>query len=120
TVGGGVVALAMGGEHHTKMAQACGRWILKNSFNSYNRRRQRDDRYHYSAYYCSQAMFQLGGKYWEEFFPPFQKTLLENQHADGSWDAESAHDTAFGNIYTTSLVVLSLTPPYQLLPIYQR
>jgi hypothetical protein len=120
TVGGGVVALAMGGEHHTEMAQACGRWILKNPFDRYNRRRQRDDRYHYSAYYCSQAMFQLGGKFWEQFYPPFQETLLENQNSDGSWDPESAHDGGIGNVYTTALVVLSLTPPYQILPIYQR
>jgi hypothetical protein len=120
TVGGGVIALAMAGEHHTRMGEACGRWILENPFDRYNRRRQKDDRYHYSAYYCSQAMFQLGGKFWEEFYPPFQETLLENQNRDGSWDPESAHDGYVGNTYTTALIVLSLTPPYQILPIYQR
>jgi len=120
TVGGGIVALAMGGEHHTEMAQAGGRWILKHPFTHYNRRQQSDDRYHYSAYYCSQAMFQLGGKYWERFYPDLQKVLLTNQQRDGSWDREARHDGQFGNVYTTALTVLALTPPYQLLPIYQR
>ncbi len=120
SVGGGIVALAMGGEHNTEMAQAGGRWILKHPFTHYNRRQQSDDRYHYSAYYCSQAMFQLGGKYWERFYPDLQKVLLTNQQADGSWDREARHDSQFGNIYTTALTVLALTPPYQLLPIYQR
>ena len=96
------------------------RWILKHPFTHYNRRRQSDDRYHYSAYYCSQAMFQLGGKYWEQFYPDLQKVLLTNQQRDGSWDREAVHDGQFGNVYTTALTVLALTPPYQLLPIYQR
>ena len=30
---------------------------------------RQDDRYHYSAFYCSQAMFQLGGESWRRFFP---------------------------------------------------
>ncbi|MBL8848511.1 MAG: hypothetical protein JNG89_02460 [Planctomycetaceae bacterium] len=120
TVAGGIIALAMAGEHNTKMAQTAGRWILRNPFSNYNRRNHPDDRFHYSAYYCSQAMFQLGGEYWEQFYPAFQQVLLENQNADGSWEPEAAHDARFGNAYTTALGVLSLTPPYQLLPIYQR
>ncbi len=120
TVGGGIVALAMGGEHHTEMAQAGGRWILRHPFTTYNRRRHQDDRYHYSAYYCSQAMFQLGGQFWEKFYPELQQVLLANQRRDGSWDREAIRDGKFGNVYTTALSVLALTPPYQLLPIYQR
>jgi hypothetical protein len=120
TVGGGIVALSMGGEHRSEMAQAGGKWILNSSFDRYNVRRHPDDRYHYSAFYCSQAMFQLGGEFWESFYPPLQRTLLANQRRDGSWDRESRHDGRYGNVYTTALVVLALTPPYQILPIYQR
>jgi len=120
TVAGGILSLSLAGEHQTEMAQTAGRWILNNPFDDYNRRRHPDDRYHYSAYYCSQAMFQLGGQYWEKFYPDFQQVLLENQNADGSWDAEAARDERFGNVYTTALIVLALTPPHQLLPIYQR
>jgi hypothetical protein len=34
--------------------------------------------------------------------------------------AEFGVDEMFGRAYTSSLSVLTLTPPYQILPIYQR
>ena len=47
--------------------------------------------------------------------------LLSAQTADGSWPPEVGLNTRlFGNSYTTAMAVLSLTPPYQLLPVYQR
>ena len=47
--------------------------------------------------------------------------LFRTQHADGSWDKEAAaDDELYGTTYTTALTVLALTPPYQILPIYQR
>jgi hypothetical protein len=64
-------------------------------------------------------MYQLGGDYWEQFYPPLASVLLANQRSDGGWDVESV-DPLFGETYSTSLAVLALTPPYQLLPIYQR
>jgi hypothetical protein len=66
-------------------------------------------------------MYQLGGKYWQAFFPPVVETLLANQQPDGSWPAENHHyDGRYGNAYTTALVLLTLGAPNQLLPIYQR
>ena len=119
-VGGGIVALALGGEHQSAMAISGGKWILAQSFDEYNKRPHLFDRYHYSAFYCSQATFQLGGEYWAKFYPRLTKTLVAHQRQDGSWDPESTKDTQYGNVYTTALTVLALTPPYQLLPIYQR
>ncbi len=117
----GVLALSLGGEHNTDMAQEAGQWLLTQSFEPFNRSRNSHDRYFYSAYYCSQAMFQLGGEYWSEFYPPLLKTLAENQRADGSWDRErSALSARYGNSYSSALAILALTPPYQLLPIFQR
>jgi len=78
-----------------------------------------NDRYHYGALQCTQAMYQLGGKYWEKFFPPLVDTLLDNQQADGSWSPEKM-EQQYGNCYTTSLTVLSLSVPNQILPIFQR
>jgi hypothetical protein len=47
--------------------------------------------------------------------------LIRAQRDDGSWDVESIPgDRMFGNAYTTSLAILALATPYQLLPIYQR
>jgi len=120
-VGAGIVCLALGGEHQSETAMMAGDWILQSSFERYNQTRIPEDRYHYGAFYCSQAMFQLGGNYWQRFFPPLLKVLADAQHADGSWDAESGDDDSkFGTAYTTSLAVLALAAPYQILPIYQR
>lgn len=119
-VGSGVLSLSLGGEHQTEIAKTAGDWILKHPFDRYNQVEYHEERYHYSAFYCSQAMFQLGGDYWERFYPSFMNVLLEHQQGDGSWPAESNRDGRFGNAYTTALMILSLTPPYQLLPIYQR
>lgn len=119
TVGGGALILSLGGEHQTDMARAAGKWILQNDFRAYNRG-SGGDRYHYAAYYCSMAMFQLGEDYWRQFFPPFLRTMLAHQHQSGAWDREAEKDGMYGDSYTSALAILSLTPPYQLLPIYQR
>lgn len=116
--GGAVVSLALGGEHHSEQARRTGDWILKISFRRYN---QGPGPYHYGAFYCSQAMCQLGGEYWKEFFPSLAETLMAHQAADGSWERENEHNgDYFGRNYTTSLSILALTPAYQLIPIYQR
>lgn len=113
--GAGVVSLSMGGRHDSELSRRAGQWMLQQQFDRY----QGFGRYHYGAYYCSQAAFQLGAKYWSEFYPPLMNALVENQNRDGSWDQEQ-EDAIYGNAYTTALSVLALTPPYQLLPIYQR
>ena len=104
-----------------------GDWLLRLNFDNYNgveRFTQKDwynDRYHYGLFNCCQGMYQLGGKYWEEFYPRAVHTVLANQKPDGSWAPESHfHDAQFGNAYTTALVVLCLGAPNQLLPIFQR
>lgn len=119
-VGAGIVSLALGGEHDTPTAREAGDWILRSSFEQYNRSNHFEDRYHYSAFYCAQATFQLGGEYWQQFFPRLLDVLTKNQNADGSWQAEAIRDGSIGNVYTTALTVLTLSTPYQLLPIYQR
>ncbi len=120
-VGAGVVCLALGGEHESETAHIAGDWILRASFNPYNRGSRGEDRYHFGAFYCSQAMFQLGGDYWHQFFPRLLSTLADAQHADGSWDPEWADDDSkFGSLLSTAFTVLALTPPYQMLPVYQR
>jgi hypothetical protein len=118
--GAGLLTLTITGHYDEKTADAAARWLLEKSFTQYNIA-IRHDRYHYGAYYCSQAMFLLGGEYWRKFYPPLAITLIENQSPQGCWQPESANNDAYyGNGYTTALAVLSLTPPYQMLPIYQR
>ncbi len=117
--GAGIVALSMGGKHETAMAKAAGDWLLANPYSSYGQTIGTFDKYIYSTFYCSQAAAQLGGRYWEGIFPPLVNTLLGAQSRDGSWHAET--DLAmFGDELTTAFAVLSLTTPYQYLPVYQR
>lgn len=124
TAGAGVLALAHAGKNGSQEAIASGEWILKHDFSDYNQvtaahAPQIADRYHYGAVVCSQAMFQLGGKYWKQFFPPLVNALLKNQKSDGSWPPEQ-RDQQFGNCYSTALSVLALSVPDQILPIFQR
>ena len=118
--GSGILLLSLGGEHNTEMARTAGAWILDHPFDRYQRVIYGAEHYHYGAYYCSQAMFQLGGEYWERFFPAYMRLHVASQEPDGSWPQEQNRDGEYGRVFTTSLMVLSLTPAYQLLPIYQR
>jgi len=120
-MGAGILSLSLGGRHQTEIAKRAGDWLLAHPFSVYGATvGGRGDRFSYSAYYCSQAMAQLGGAYWKSFFPPLVKSFLKNQSSEGSWPAEWGGDQIFGPTYSTALAVLTLTPPFQLLPIYQR
>ena len=124
--GAGILALAHAGYHNSIEAQSAGNWILSQKFEPYNQPIHNPstpvvDRYHYSLFNSCQAMYQLGGKYWQEFFPRVVSVLLANQQPDGSWPADGHRiDGTFGNAYTTALVVITLGAPNQLLPIFQR
>jgi hypothetical protein len=124
--GAGILALAHAGYHNAPEATRSGDWILQHNFLDYNQiepflQDWKNDRYHYGLFNCCQAMYQLGGQYWQQFYPDTVKTLLANQGPDGSWPTENHHhDARFGNAYTTALVLLTLGAPNQLLPIYQR
>ncbi|MGI9427009.1 MAG: prenyltransferase/squalene oxidase repeat-containing protein [Bythopirellula sp.] len=119
--GAGILALAHAGQHHTPEAMAAGEWLLKNGFNQYNHNPVYLERYHYGLLTCSQAMYQLGGKYWKNFFPSTARTLVNSQRPDGSWQRESHHrDQMYGEAYTTAICLITLGTPNDLLPIFQR
>lgn len=123
--GAGILALAHAGQHNSPEAQAAGQWVLAHQFDQYNGVGQgggwENDRYHYGLFNCCQGMYQLNGRYWQEFFPRVVEALLANQRGDGSWEAESCRrDAQYGNAYTMALAVLSLGASNELLPIFQR
>jgi hypothetical protein len=121
TVGAGVLCLILGQDAANPMISEAAAWIHRNSFEPYNASRHPEDRYHYSAFYCSQAMALLGGHDFEEFYPKLLLVLSHHQNEDGSWDAEAVRgDEIYGNVYTTALAVLALSPPYQMLDTYRR
>jgi hypothetical protein len=72
--GAGILALAHAGFHNAPESAHSGEWILQHNFDRYNviypfTQEWSNDRYHYGLLNCCQGMYQLGGKYWEEFFP---------------------------------------------------
>jgi hypothetical protein len=125
--GAGVLALAHSGLHNTPEAKLAGEWILRSGFDEYkgygniNGSRREDDRYHYGLLTCCQAMYQLGGDPWNQFYPPTVRTILSGQQPDGSWPKENHYrDAEFGEAYTSAICVLALSAPNQLLPVFQR
>ena len=69
----------------------------------------------YGNYYNAQAMFQIGGKYWDTYANWMYETYLKTQKEDGSWASREA-----GTVYGTAMMTLAFTVPYRQLPIYQR
>jgi hypothetical protein len=118
--GAGILTLALAGLHDTAMARNAGNWVLRHPFDRPRPTEHGYDRFYYAAFYCSQAMYQLGGNYWEQFYPTLANTLVSNQRSGGSWDSSIEMDDEYGDVYVTAISVLSLTPENQLLPIFQR
>ena len=116
--GAGIFALSLAGKHKTVMAREAADKLLETR-PRYNEANVPFEQYHYTIYHSSQAMFQLGGRYWSTYFPPLLKTLAENQQPDGSWQPTRTFER-FGTPYTVALTVLALSLPYEILPIYQR
>ena len=107
-----LLCLELSGHHGKKIATQAGDYILK----SFRRGRfLARSHFHYALYYCSQGMFQLGDKYWEQFAEAMFKEMLKTQQADGSWRGRSG-----GPAYATAMTVLAMTVTYRQLPIYQR
>jgi len=68
------------------------------------------------CYYCSQAMYQAGGKYWRYWNETMTPAIISMQAPDGSWPQQGTG----GVVCNTAFALLSLEINYNLLPIYQR
>ena len=77
---------------------------------------RRTQGYHdfYTNFYGSQAMYQIGGHYWTDYFERMRDRLLRSQANDGSWRGD------VGTTYGTAIGVLILSLPYRYLPIFQK
>mgnify|MGYP001225466325 CR=1 FL=1 len=111
--GTALLCLALAGRHDQKPAIGAGEFILR-SITKGDRKIIQDGQFPYAVYYCSQGMFQLGGKYWDHWAEAMYPTLLGTQKNDGSWADR------YGSTYGTSMAVLAMSVIYRQLPIYQR
>jgi hypothetical protein len=71
--------------------------------------------HYYSHLYLAQALFQRGGKDWDDYWRRMSAWLLSQQGADGSWQGDGV-----GTTYGTAIALTILQLPYSLVPIYQR
>ncbi len=73
--------------------------------------------FYYALYYCSQAMYQKGGKYWEFWEKEMTDIILARQNLDGSFNTSGSSGGAY---YAVAMAVLALEIKWKYLPIYQR
>ncbi|REJ68599.1 MAG: prenyltransferase [Planctomycetota bacterium] len=74
----------------------------------------RDGHYFYGHYYAVQAMWHAGGEHWHAWYPAIRDTLIGQQRRDGSWM------DSIGQEYGTSMALIVLQMPNNMLPIFQR
>ena len=73
---------------------------------------------YYSHYYVTQASFQLGGDAWEKVGPSAGKThRVASRRRRLAKEPERQEPD---RVYATAMSLLTLTVPYQILPIYRR
>lgn len=118
--GAGVLSMSLAGKHQSEIAKNAAQYILRQPFDQYSRPVQGEQYPCYSAFYCSQATFQMGGTYWSTYYPTMARTIVKAQRDDGSWAMREGYDIQYGLPYMTAMTILALTPPYQTLPIFQR
>jgi len=107
----GLLILSLSGAYRSPEAKATADFLLQGGgsfgYSGY---------FYYMCYYCSQAMFQAGGKYWRHWNTTMTPTLISMQGPDGSWPAGGSA----GVVCNTAMALLSLEINYNFLPIYQR
>lgn len=81
----------------------------------------------YTLYYVGQALYQVGGKYWKESYPPLRDGLVGSQvraagdpRRDGMWAARGRVSGRPGDLYMTSAACFILAIPNRYLPILQE
>jgi hypothetical protein len=77
--------------------------------------------FYYHHYYAIQAMYQAGGKHWNDWHPQIRELLLSKQNKDGSWDVPpGSAESGYGQPYATPIAILVLNIYLHYLPAYQR
>lgn len=113
--GTGLLCLELCGKHGDANCEAAADWILKNLPDNVG-----GGFFYYSLYYCSQGMFQIGGKHWETWATFMYQFMLKAQQPDGSWPQGGSNESQVGTSYSTAMGVLAMSVSCRQLPIYQR
>jgi hypothetical protein len=74
-------------------------------------------RNYYTIYYTNLALFQFGGKVWDDWNKQFREFIVNRQNKDGSFKVYDGGEKNYGLNYSTALATLSLEVYYRYLPI---
>lgn len=78
----------------------------------------------YHNYYAAMALHHAGGSEWKSWNTEMRKQLVQTQiksgPAAGSWSVTDPHGQSAGQIYQTTLAVLTLEVYYRYLPLYRN
>jgi squalene cyclase len=107
----GLLVLSLSGAYRSPEAKATADFMLQPGGQGF------DGYFYYMCYYCSQAMFQAGGRYWRHWNETMTPALISMQAPDGSW---LDRGSSGGTFCATAMALLSIEINYNLLPIYQR
>ncbi|MEZ6105635.1 MAG: hypothetical protein R3B96_05835 [Pirellulaceae bacterium] len=77
-----ILCLSLTGQHENPALTNAGDWLLTKNVNS----NWGGGHFFYCNYYCTQAMFQLRGDYWDQWAAQFYDNALSHQQEDGSWE----------------------------------
>ncbi len=110
-----IATLYNAGDYDSKLADACLNYVKKQFDQQKGSWSKGGGHDFYTHLYASQAFYQAGDKYWDDYFPGARDQLLRMQAHDGSWPGDG-----IGQIYGTSIGLIILQLPYKFLPIYQR
>ncbi|MGE3163441.1 MAG: prenyltransferase [Planctomycetota bacterium] len=108
----GVTALYGAGEYEGEYIRNGLAYMQFSRFNKGQARNSFD--YYYGMYYGTQAAFQAGGDYWNEWYLSVWPDILALQGRDGAWT------DLVGSNYATAMACVILQIPYQYLPIFER
>ncbi len=110
----GLLAMQVCGQYDSPLVTGAADWLLAHEPNL-------DERFFfYGTYYYAQSMHQRGGRHASEAAKKVSRILLKEQRGNGGWLSQRGEEGNYGEVYATSLAVLSLSVTYHFLPIYQR
>jgi hypothetical protein len=109
---GAIVALQNAGRYEGEELQLAYRFLERRT--PENLSPLSNNYFFYAHYYAVQAMWQLGGDPFQQYYQKIHRILLEMQSQDGSWA------DLLGRHYGTAMACLILSAPRSLLPIFQR
>ena len=113
TTAAGLLAMQVCGEYESPFVKGAADWLLENEPNTGRKF------FFYGTYYYAQSMYQRGGDHAKIARKKVEDVMLKLQRGDGSWHGSGSENSA-GQVYSTSMAVLSLAVKYHYLPIYQR